>query len=460
MAVVTRTVARGVAYATADDFVFGRAARPVTTRSGLVIGGGTVFPEINFTLPPMLVTDATMADVLAQYRAIAEGICERAAALQVPGFVAEIETLPPMTFHPEWGLAVCRTVADVLGEFEAAHGVPTALRLTPNDIREGRDLEHLWHGRHWDLIMEVCAGAAAAGADLLAIESVGGKEVHDEAVMYCDLATAVTALTVLAPRDMERLWTAIAAIGADTGATPAGDTACGFANTAMVLAERHYIPRVFAAVVRVVAAVRSLVAVECGARGPHTDCGYEGVYVKAVTGTPVAMEGRTAACAHFSPVGNVAGCVADLWSNESVQNVKLLAGPAPSVSFEQLAYDCRLFNTATARGPAAARALRDLHSESDAGLDPQAWVLRPDVVVRLAGAIVTADGDYARGVTAARATLEELRRAHAAGELALDGREADWLDALSRAADDLPPDAAAALAGLDSEAFDPKKYDL
>ena len=35
-----------------DDLRFGVASQPLTTRSGLVIGGGAVYPEINFTLPP------------------------------------------------------------------------------------------------------------------------------------------------------------------------------------------------------------------------------------------------------------------------------------------------------------------------------------------------------------------------------------------------------------------------
>ena len=64
--------------------------------------------------------------------------------------------------------------------------------------------------------------------------------------------------------------------------------------------------RVFAAVVRAVSAVRTLVCYECGAVGPGKDCGYENPILKAITGFPIAMEGKTAACAHLSPVGNIA----------------------------------------------------------------------------------------------------------------------------------------------------------
>jgi methanol--5-hydroxybenzimidazolylcobamide Co-methyltransferase len=85
----------------------------------------------------------------------------------------------------------------------------------------------------------------------------------------------------------------------------AGDTACGFGNTAMVLAEQKMIPRVFAAVVRAISAVRTLVCYQCGAVGPGKDCGYENPILKAITGFPMAMEGKTAACAHFSPLAGL-----------------------------------------------------------------------------------------------------------------------------------------------------------
>ena len=445
-----------------SKFVFGHAPHPVTTRSGMVIGGGMVYPEINFTLPPMLITEDSFGEVLDNYREIMEGVCQRAVDLQVPGFVAEIEVLPPMTFNPEWGIEVTRTVVEVIREYEQKYGIKSAVRITPVDIREGSDLEHMWHGFHWDKVLETFEGAAGAGAELLAIESVGGKAVHDEAVMYCDLPKSVFALSVLGALDMQHLWTAIGEIADRTGTISAGDTACGFANTAMVLADRNYIPKVFAATVRVVSAVRSLVAAECGAKGPHKDCGYEGVYVKAIAGIPIALEGRSSACAHLSPVGNIAACVADLWSNESVQNIRLLSGPAPTASLESLAYDCRLLNTATQRGPEAALLLRDLHADSDSKLDPQAYVLRPDVVLKIAAELVRSDDDYERGKLAAKLALEAMRTGHQAGELDLDERELTWLDDLSATADELPAtaDELAAIVAANSDAYDPTKYDL
>ncbi|MDR3645315.1 MAG: methyltransferase MtaB domain-containing protein [Clostridia bacterium] len=453
---------RSMAINSLDDFVYARSPKPVTLQNGLTIGGGALYPEINFTLPPMLVNEATMPDAIANYREIIGGITERALALYIPAFVTELEILPPMTFNPKWGIEICKTVKDLLNEFEAKTGVKTAVRLTPVDIREGRELEHMWHGSHWEKILETFEGGAKAGADFLAIESIGGKEVHDDAIMFCDIEKSIFALSILGCRDMNRLWSEIVRIAGENGAIASGDTACGFANTAMVLADRRYIPKVFAAVVRVISAVRSLVAAECGARGPHKDCGYEGVYVKAIAGTPITMEGRTSACAHLSPVGNVAACVADLWSNESVQNIKLLGGMAPTISFEQLVYDCRLMNQATAKGPETALLLRYLLADSDSTLDPQAYVLRPDVVLEISRELIKYDDYYQAAKAAAAVTLDLLRKAVGAGKLIPEQKEHGWLDSLSAQVDGLPDDKEEFIASVigSCEKLDPKKYDL
>ncbi|MDR1194226.1 MAG: methanol--corrinoid methyltransferase [Peptococcaceae bacterium] len=459
---MARRVFTQTAYQDLSDFVYGRALYPITLGNGMVIGGGTVYPEINFTLPPMIITEATMPEALGHYQEIADGICRRAGDLSVPGFVAEIELLPPMTFNPDWGTAVCETVVEAIRRGGEKYGVKGAVRLTPVDIREGRDLEHMWRGSHWEKILRVFRQGAGVGAEFLAIESVGGKEVHDEAVMYCDIAKSIFALGVLGCRDMERLWAAIDGVAGETGAIASGDTACGFANTAMVLADRNYIPKVFAATVRVLASARSLVAYENGAQGPHKDCGYEGVYIKAITGTPISMEGRSSACAHLSPVGNVAACLADLWSNESVQNIKLLGGMAPIVSFEQLAYDCRLMNTASARGGETALLLRDLHADSDSGLDPQAYVLRPDVALEIAKELVKVAGHYARTKKAAGLALDHMRKAVEQGRLWLRDKELAWLERLSETVAGLPADPGELTENMlgECEKLDPKKYDM
>jgi len=420
-----------LAYTKLEDFIYGTAKSPVKCKNGMVIGGGVIYPEINFTLPPMTITKESMPEVLKEYTSMIEDVLKRAKELYVPGLVVEIELLPPMTFNPQWGIDVTKVVRDIMFEYEQKHNLKSVLRITPNDIREGKDVLDMWSGFHWDKMIETFEGCAKAGADFLAIESVGGKQIHDEAIMYCEINKSLYALAEPGIEDMHKLWNEIVKIADKTGTIAAGDTACGFGNTAMVLADRGYVPKVFAAVVRVMTAVRSLVAFEEGAIGPHKDCGYEGVYIKAITGCPISMEGKSSACAHLSPVGNIAASVADLWSNESVQNVKLLGGMAPTVSLEQLAYDCRLMNKASEKGMDKALLMRDLLADSDSLFDPQAYVLRPDVVLRISEAIIKEEGSYNRMKKAATEAIEELRKAYDAGNVRILDKELKWLDTMS-----------------------------
>ena len=421
-----------------DEFVFGRSPHPLTVGHGLQIGAGTVHPELNFTLPPMSISAATMSEVRSQYEQMIDDACSRAVALELPGLVVEFELLPALTEEPRWGAEVTAILREALDRYHDRDGLVSALRVTPNDLREFVRPPLMRSGEQWEQMVESFELCAAAGADMLAIESTGGKELHDDALIAADLPAAALALGVLAPRDMAFLWDQIVHVAAEHGSIPSGDTACGFANTAMVLAEMRHIPRVWAAVIRVMVVARSLVAFERGAVGPSKDCAYEGPYLKAITGCPIAMEGAEAACAHLSPVGNIAKATADLWSNESVANTKLLGAMAPTVSLEQLTYASRLMNAASADGRELE--LRDMFVASDAALDPQAYVLRPDVVLELAAEIVSEPTPYLRVRRAAVATLESLRRAHQAGACRLPKREPAWLERLSAAAEQLPED--------------------
>ena len=453
-----------LAYDSIDDFVYGTAPRPVRARNGLAIGAGAVYPEINFTLPAMTIDASTMPEVLAHYAEMTEGVLKRAVELQAPGLILEIELLPPTTLQPAWGMEIHKLVRDRMHAFESAFGLKSALRITPSDVRDIVRPPVMRRGEVWEAMLRTFEGCARDGADFLAIESTGGKEVHDDALVNADLPKVLFALGVMGVRDMQFLWTQIVSIADETGSIAAGDTACGFGNTAMVLAERGFIPKVFAAVVRVATVARSLAAYEMGARGPSKDCAYEGPYLKAIAGVPIAMEGKASACAHFSPVGNIAAAVADLWSNESVQNVKLLSGMAPVVSLEQLVYDCRLMNEAAREGREGVLRLQKWLTDSDARLDPQAYVLRPDIVFGISREIVRAKTPFQRTVRAAEAAVEALRGGLARGALAVPERELPYLDVMSRQLERIPADEEELwreLKGeLERETFIPSEYGL
>jgi methanol--5-hydroxybenzimidazolylcobamide Co-methyltransferase len=127
----------------------------------------------------------------------------------------------------------------------------------------------------------------------------------------------------------------------------------------------------------------------------------------------------------------------DLWSNESVQNVRLLSGNAPEVFTELLAYDCRLMNAAAADKGGALR-MRDWMTESDEWLSPQAAVLSPDATIKIATAVVGADSPYHRTIAAGRAAVEILNDGIAQEKLRLSSKEQKWLTRISDALDSLP----------------------
>jgi methanol--5-hydroxybenzimidazolylcobamide Co-methyltransferase len=447
-----------------DDLRFGVSPKPLTTRQGLTIGGGIVYPELNFTLPPIFVDKNTMPEVRVQYQQIISGALQRAVELEAPGLVVEFETLPPMTENPAWGIELTRLLLDAMEAAHSRHGLKSVLRITPNDIREMERPPRMRSGKLYEAMIQTFDGCAAAGAEWLSIESVGGKEIHDEALMTGDIRSVVFALCILGVRDMRFLWTELGRIAHKHGVHCAGDTACGFGNTAMVLAEQKMIPRVFAAVVRAISAVRTLVGYECGAVGPGKDCGYENPILKAITGFPMSMEGKTAACAHLSPLGNIAAAACDTWSNESVQNIKLLGGMAPTCYLEQLIYDCRLMNLALAEGRAAALLYRKWMVNSDAPLDPQAYVLAPESVLAIARSIVDATTPLAAGRAAALTAIRLLREAHRDGRLKLHPRELPWLDRIQTTVESIPSREAEfvgeMMGRLDVTRFVPADYDL
>lgn len=450
-----------LAISNADHLIFGRAPRPVTCGSGLKIGAGQVFPELNFTLPPLTIEDATWQQVRSHYERIADAFVRRSTALHVPGLVIEFEQLPAMTDRPQWGAEITAILHDALVKLHESSGVPCALRVTVVDLRDADRPPLLRTGKSWETTREAFVCAAQAGADILSIESIGGKEVHDEALVNGDLDGMAFALGVLACRDMAFLWDEITAIAKKYGKVSGGDTACGFANTAMQLAGKGMLPTALAALARAATCPRSLVAYEHGAVGPSKDCAYEGPVMKAIAGVPISMEGKSSSCAHFSPLGNIAGAAADLWSNESVQNVQLLSGSAPEAFLELLAYDCRLFNVATQAGDA--RRLRDWLVASDTPTSAEALILDPTVVIDLAKAITAAGDGYSRTVAAIRTARDAINAAINAGRLALPAREQGWLKRLNTAVDNLAESEAEAIGRTSADygrLYRPEAYGL
>jgi methanol--5-hydroxybenzimidazolylcobamide Co-methyltransferase len=447
-----------------EDLVFGWAPKPVHTRRGLTFGAGIVYPELNFTLPPIQVSRDNLKSILEQYKNTVNEALNRALDLQANGLVIEFEALMEMTRNPEIGVEIVKIMNGVCEHYFHTHQLKSEIRLTPNDLREFERPPLSRSSPLLDLMLDFFDRGAKAGGDLLSIESTGGKEISDDALMMGDIKASFFAMIILGVRDMKMLWKRIVEIAGQNNRLAGGDTACGFANTAMVLAEKKFIPKIFAALIRVLSVVRTIVAHEEGAVGPDKDCGYEGPFLKAIAGIPISMEGKSAACAHFSPVGNIAAACADLWSNESIQNIKLLAGMAPIVSYEQLEYDTRLMNQAIKDGPESVLLLQKLFCDSDAFRDPQAFILTPRNIIEISSAIIQGESYLENAKNGCLKALELIEEAARSGSLEIVAVEKEWIHRLKDEIGSIPENENAfieeMLSRIDSTKFKPSEYGI
>jgi methanol--5-hydroxybenzimidazolylcobamide Co-methyltransferase len=238
-----------------------------------------------------------------------------------------------------------------MDEYQEKYGLEAAYRSTIADIRKP-DMVHMRDSDRTRKILESFE-ACARHADMVAIESMGGKEIFDHSIIRNDIAGLLFSQAVLGGRDVEWLWRQIVEIAEKHNCIASGDTDCAQANTAMFIAGGFLakdIPHTLATLSRAISAGRSLVAYECGATGPGKDCAYENPIIKAIAGEPISTEGKSCACAHSDLCGNVMAAVCDLWSNEAVEYHTMFGGTTPAVFAEILGYDAALMNTSIELG--------------------------------------------------------------------------------------------------------------
>jgi methanol--5-hydroxybenzimidazolylcobamide Co-methyltransferase len=388
-----------MAYGSAEEMIFGTAANPVETRRGLIIGGGYVIPEL---VPhPRPGSEKTIKTLLREFERANGDALERCVALGHPSVVIENEHVFQMTHDPQWGARIAEQTARQMDEYKEKYGLVAAYRSTIADIRKP-DMVHMRDSDRAGKVLE-SFNACAPHADMVAIESMGGKEISDYAIIRNDITGLLFGQAVLGGRDVQWLWRQIVEIAQKHNCIASGDTDCAQANTAMFMAGGFLskdIPHTLAALSRAISAGRSLVAYESGATGPGKDCAYENPIIKAITGVPISTEGKSCACAHSDLCGNVMAAVCDLWSNEAVEYNAMFGGSTPAVFAEILGYDAALMNTSIALG--YHKELQACLVNSDRYRDPQSFILCPDNAWAIGKAVVdTHESLYARARAAA-----------------------------------------------------------
>jgi methanol---5-hydroxybenzimidazolylcobamide Co-methyltransferase len=389
-----------MAYKSADEMMFGTAKKPVTTKRGIVLGGGHVVPEI---VPhPRPGSEKTMKTLLREYERANGDALERCVIVGHPQLQIENEHIFQMTHNPKWGGEIAGQSAKQMDDYLQKYGLKASYRATIADLRKP-DMVNM---RDSDYTREVIESfeECAKHADIVSIESMGGKEVFDHAIIRNDIAGLLFGQAVLGGRDMEWMWTQIVAIAKKNKCIPGGDTNCAEANTAMFMAGGFLskdVPHTMAALSRAICASRTLVAYECGATGPSKDCAYEDPIIKSVTGVPISCEGKTSACAHADLCGNVIAAVTDLWSNEAVEYHDMFGGSTTAVFTEILGYDVAAMNAAIDLG--YQKEFQACLVNSDKYRGPHGFMLSPDNAWQIGKALVDNNASlYSRAKAAAQ----------------------------------------------------------
>src|SRR5512145_696420 len=212
-----------MAYANADELIFGNSKFPVKAGLGLEIGAGYTSPEVNYAPRPE--AGKSKEKLVKEYERITTDIMARMVQIGAPSVVLETEHVQQMSNHPAWGAEVAHAQKTIMEDYHDEHGIKCALRHTIGDIREDRDYLQL-RGDKYSTFVEAFEQCAQNGADMLAVESMGGKEVFDYAILRNDMAGILFGIGVLGSMDMEMIWSDIASIAKKTGTVAAGDTDC------------------------------------------------------------------------------------------------------------------------------------------------------------------------------------------------------------------------------------------
>jgi methanol---5-hydroxybenzimidazolylcobamide Co-methyltransferase len=383
-----------MAYGSGAEMIFGTAKHPVTTKRGIVIGGGHVHPEV---VPhPRPGSEKTMKTLLREYEKANGDALERMVIVGHPTLQIENEHVFQMTHNPKWGGEIAAQTARQMDDYLEKYGLKASYRSTPADLRKP-DMVNM---RDSDYTREIIESFEEVSkyADVVSIESMGGKEIFDHAIIRNDIGGILFGIGVLGAIDMEWMWNQIVAICKKNNCIPGGDTNCSEANTAMFMAggmTSKDVPHVIAALSRAIAASRTLVAYECGATGPTKDCAYEDPIIKAMSGVPITTEGKTSACAHSDLAGNLIMAVCDLWSNEAVEYHDMFGATTTSVFAEILGYDVAMLNSSIELG--YQEQMKEILVNSDMYRDSHSLIVAPDNAWKVGNAITSnrATSNYA-----------------------------------------------------------------
>ena len=214
-----------MAYACADDMVFGKSLEPISYGFGLKIGAGEVIPEINYA--PRAGTEKDPERLRKEYvDYISKDILNRAVTAGFPNVQLETEWVSQMN-QAKLSVPVVAGQKEICEKYHEEYGVNCAVRQTIPDQREAEEgLRPGMGGSHAypEKLFECAEIACENGADNLSCESVGGKEFADYAVTNGDIVGFLFGVGYLGSIDMTYIWQEFSEIAKKNKCVAGGDT--------------------------------------------------------------------------------------------------------------------------------------------------------------------------------------------------------------------------------------------
>jgi len=451
-------------YKNPDDLVFGKALYPVSGRFGVNIGAGFVVPEIKVAPKPG--TEKDLETFVEHHKEITTEVLDICLQLGYKNIMIEQEHVFQQTLNPDYAYETALAQVEIAEKYHDEYGIGVLIEHTVADIRKEEEEGGIRESDRTHRMFDAFEQSSSAGVGSVAIETIGGKEISDYTIGRGDIKGTLFGIGVCGSEDMAWVWPQIVKIATKHGTIPAGDTDCSQANTAMFLAgglmDRE-VSHTVAAVIRAIAAAKSLVAVEAGAIGPLKDCGYENPIVKAITGVPICIECTSiCACAHIEVMGNLNRATGDVYSNEAVEYHQEFGGSTAEVWTAVTGNAADLSNTALQARQE--KILRDLLTYSDMYRDPQGLVLAWPNAWRI-GKVITEYGNdpYLRAKYAAIEAGNIILEAYDNKKLKLSRWELDTLNKAMETLNSLTDDADKFIEDCIKEyknvpLFDPKNY--
>ncbi|MEM0003087.1 MAG: methyltransferase MtaB domain-containing protein, partial [Thermoproteota archaeon] len=157
-----------------EEIKFGFSKFPLKYGINLEVGNGKVIPEIKYF-------PRVKEDLKEEYINITKEVLNRAVDLGIKDLQLETELTYVETGNPKLAGEIVRSQRDIIEKYAKEYNINLGLRVTIADMRDFRKEKH--DEESFTKMLETFEEVSKNGADVLSIESEGGKELFNYSII-------------------------------------------------------------------------------------------------------------------------------------------------------------------------------------------------------------------------------------------------------------------------------------